>query len=39
MARGVPLEEHLPGADVDLLHDAVDHSLVGRAADVWMPSI
>ena len=30
---GVPLEEHLAGADVDLLHDAVDDLLVGGAAD------
>jgi hypothetical protein len=32
VGRGVPLEEHLAGADVDLLHDAVDDLLVGGAA-------
>jgi hypothetical protein len=33
VVRGVPLEEHLAGANVDLLHDAVDDLLVGGAAD------
>src|SRR4029453_4937428 len=33
MVRAVPLEEHLAGADVDLLHDAVDGLRVGGAAD------
>ena len=33
VAGAVPLEQDLPGLDVDLLDDAVDDLLVGRAAD------
>ena len=33
MVGTVPLEQHAPGPDVDLLHDAVDDLLVRRAAE------
>jgi hypothetical protein len=33
MVLAVPLEQHLAGSDVDLLHDAVNDRLVRGAAD------